>query len=228
MRIFILVCVFLLVAGSEAFAYGHLWYNQFAGIKNIKKIVVYPIDGMKHFETAEEKLMDYSEKKIEGVYFTLLKPPNEEAQKILRPNEDHAYMLQDFANEKARAWAVRERSGADAYLICRVRENVVQKDLSPEKAVNVEIKSWTEERGGPNGDRTYNESSYHTTHIIPAQYVYLHILDLEYSLYDLNGNKIMTFNNRLQGYGTSEQAQFQTLLKEFAKELSRAKKNSKT
>ena len=35
----------------------------------------------------------------------------------------------------------------------------------------------------------------------------------------------MLMNNQLQEYGTSEKDQFEDLLKEFAKELQKAKKN---
>ena len=36
---------------------------------------------------------------------------------------------------------------------------------SPAKTVNVQMKSWTEETGGPNGNRTYDENTWNFTRL---------------------------------------------------------------
>ncbi len=224
MRILVLVCI-LLMQVTGVLAHGHLWYDRYAGLENIKKVVILPIEGEKDFFEAEGYLDEKLEGKIEDTYFSSVAPANRASEDILAPSDHYEFFLHtQFADEKERAAAVRERLAADAYLVCRVRENRVQTDWSPETYTTVTITNYMYERGGPHGDRRYNEHSYTTGHLIPGGYVYLHCLDLDWALYDAEGNPLMLYNTGLKQYGTSEVRQFKELLKEFAREMKDARK----
>ena len=136
-----------------------------------------------------------------------------------------AHLTNQPVSMEVAAKAVKDITGADAYLVCKIRENSVQRDWSPETICYVTREEYTEERNGPDGYKKYNESSHEKRFVVEGQYVYLHLLNLEYCLYNTFGQKIMLMNNQLQEYGTSEKDQFEDLLKEFAKELQKAKKN---
>ena len=61
-------------------------------------------------------------------------------------------LLQNFPDEKSRAAEVEKVTMADAYIIPRFRENRVQKDISPQRTWNVQLKTWTRIEDGPNGN----------------------------------------------------------------------------
>ena len=221
----LLLSLLLLITTSQALAFDHVWFNKEAASGKITKIAIFPIADFNNFYEAEGYLQDKLQERVKGIYFTLLKPANHKSNDILAANADHQYLVEhEFGSEAERGKAVQERVGADAYLICKLREDRVQKDWSPETWDTVEIKSWTEEWGGPDGYKKYNESSYMTNHLVPGCYVYLQILDLDFTLFNNKGEKIMLYNARRQGYGTTEIDLFRDLLKGFSGELKKAKK----
>ena len=222
----IILCTLLLtIISCCAFADGHVWYDKYAGIDKVKKIVVFPVVGTKNIVGIEDLWKDLLTKRVKGTYFSLLQPDNSQMSLIVDANKDYEVLLKTFPTEQERAKAVRDITGADAYLICNIRENRIQRDWSPETTCNVTIEEYTEERGGPDGYKKYNENSYEKRFVVEGQYVYLHLLNLDYCLYDTNGEKVMLMSNQLQEYKTSEKEQFEELLKDFAKELQKAKKN---
>lgn len=210
---------------SSVFANAHVWYDKYAGIDKIKKVVVFPVVGTKNIVGVEDVWKDFLTKRVKGTYFKLLQPENTQMSLIMEANTEYEKLLKTFSSEQDRAKAVKDRTGADAYLVCKIRDNSVQRDWSPEKTCYVTIDEYTVESGGPDGYKKYNESSHEERFVVEGQYVYLHLLNLEYCLYNTSGQKIMLMNNQLQEYGTSEKDQFEDLLKEFAKELQKAKKN---
>ena len=215
----------LMMISSCAFADAHVWYDKYAGIDKIKKVVVFPVEGTKNIVGVEDFWKDFLSKRVKGTYFTLLQPENNQMSLIMETNTEYEKLLKTFSSEQDRAKAVKDITGADAYLVCKIRDNSVQRDWSPEKTCYVTIDEYTVESGGPDGYKKYNESSHEERFVVEGQYVYLHLLNLEYCLYNTSGKKIMLMNNQLQEYGTSEKDQFEDLLKEFAKELQKAKKN---
>lgn len=222
----ILICTVLMMLMSvSAFARNHVWYDKNAGISTMKKIVVFPIEGTTTYQGAYGALTDNLSKRIKNIHFTVLQPGNAQASRIMATNDRLAALLGDFPSEEARAQAVQEATAADAYLICRVREDRVQQDWSPETECAVTIEEYTEETGGPDGTRRYDTSSYVTTHVVPGQYVYLHLLNLDYALYDDQGRKIMLVQNNAQGYGCTQEGLYKDLFKEFSKELKVANKD---
>ncbi len=222
MKSLLFTLLFMMIS-SNVFADAHVWYDKYAGIDKIKKVVIFPIVGTKGIMGVEEFWKDYLTKKVKGTYFSLLQPVN--TQIGMGTNNEYGKLLRPFVTEQERAEAVKEITGADAYLVCKVRENRVQRDWSPETTCSVTIEEYTRVRNGPDGNKTFDESSYDDFFVVEGQYVYLHILNLEYCLYNTNGEKIMLMNNQLQEYGTNEKNQFEELLKDFAKELKEAKKN---
>lgn len=215
----------LLMFSINAFAHNHVWYDKSAGIGKLRKVVVFPINGHKNVKDIEDLWKDYLTKRNKNVYFALLTPDNAQESMIIVQNEDYLTLLNDYATEADRAKAVKEKTGADAYLICNIRTNKIQTDWSPEKVCYVNMTSYTRITDAPDGDRTINRQTWSVRHVVPGQYVYLNILNLEYCLYDTNGNKIMLLQHRIQGYNTNEEEQFKNLLTEFSKEFKEAKKN---
>ena len=214
-----------MMISSSVFADAHVWYDKYAGIDKIKKVVVFPVVGTKNIVGVEDVWKDFLTKRVKGTYFTLLQPENNQMSLIMETNTEYEKLLKHFSTEQDRAKAVRDITGADAYLVCKIRDNSVQRDWSPEKTCYVTIDEYTVESGGPDGYKKYNESSHEERFVVEGQWVYLHLLNLEYCLYNTYGQKIMLMNNQLQEYGTSEKDQFEDLLKEFAKELQKAEKN---
>ena len=221
----VLFTLLLMMISSSVFADAHVWYDKYAGIDKIKKVVVFPVVGTKNIVGVEDVWKDFLTKRVKGTYFTLLQPENTQMSLIMEANTEYEKLLKTFSSEQDRAKAVKDITGADAYLVCKIRDNSVQRDWSPEKTCYVTIDEYTVESGGPDGYKKYNESSHEERFVVEGQYVYLHLLNLEYCLYNTSGQKIMLMNNQLQEYGTSEKDQFEDLLKEFAKELQKAKKN---
>lgn len=221
----LLFTLLLMMISSSVFADAHIWYDKYAGIDKIKKVVIFPVKGTKNIVGVEDVWKDFLTKRVKGTYFTLLQPENTQMSLIMEANTEYEKLLKPFSTEQERAKAVKDITGADAYIVCKIRDNSVQRDWSPEKTCYVTIDEYTVESGGSDGYKKYNESSYEKRFVVEGQYVYLHLLNLEYCLYNTFGQKIMLMNNQLQEYGTSEKGQFEDLLKEFAKEFQKAKKN---
>lgn len=214
----------LLLFSVSAFAKGHLWYDKTAPLGQCKKIVVFPIEGNYSFEQANDVLGNNVERRLKGVTFTVLNRNSQESL-IMQDNANLEYLRDTpFATEAQRGAAVKEKTNADFYLVCRVREDRIQTDLSPEITEFVTLNAYTEESGGPGGYRKYNEGSWEVPYTVAEQYVYLHLLNLEYTLYNKEGKKVMLFQHRRQGYGTSEELQFKDCLQEFAATLRDVKK----
>lgn len=223
----LIISLLLLLVHSCAFAYGNVWYDKNGALSKATKIVVFPINGAKGYGMADSYLHDKLQERVKGVYFPLVVPPNAQSTQIIAANKDYEYLTGYFADEKARGAAVEERLAADAYIICKVRENRVQHDVSPETWTTVTIEAWTEETGGPDGYKKWDESSYEQDYLVPEKDLYLNILDLDFYMYDTNGNKIMLFNTRRQSYEDDETALFRDIIKEYANEVKKAKKLSK-
>lgn len=219
-----LAILLLMLCSSTVFAKGHLWYDKDSGLGQCKKIVVFPVEGQYEFLQANDVLGNNIEQRLKGVAFTILARNSQESL-IMQDNANLAYLRNtEFSDERERGAAVKEKTNADFYLLCRVREARIQSDWSPEVTEYVTLSAYTVESGGPSGYRKYDESSWTVPYTVEGQYVDLHLLDLEYILYNKQGEKVMLFQNRRQGYGTSEELQFKDCLKEFTVALRDAKK----
>ena len=132
-------------------------------------------------------------------------------------------LLNPYPDEKTRAAAVFEQTGADMYIFPRFKEKRIQVDISPRKEVDVQLSSWTEITGSKDKDGTYDKKTWTEHHVIPETKVYLHIMELEFEGYDTEANKVMLFTDARREYGTSEEKQFKDITKYIRKDFSELK-----
>ena len=231
-KLFVGVAVCLAVHAG-AFAHGNLWYDWNIDFKPLKKIVVYPfataeapddfLDGAEGSVSFAEnnRLWERLNKKLKGHNFLRLsKGPFEEGRVL---SGDYTRLLAPYGSEAERARAVEDATMADAYLLPRFRENWVRIDISPETYFRVTLKSWTEETGGPDGDRRYDEQSRTVGHVVPEREMPCRIMDIEYELLSGTGERIVTYENSARQYFTGEQDMFKDLSEEFLDDLKRVK-----
>lgn len=166
------------------------------------------------------RLWERLNKKLKGHNFLRLARGIQE-ERVL--SGDYSYLMNEYKSETERAKAIADATMSDAYLLPRFRENWVRIDHSPETYVEVTLKSWTEETGGPNGDRKYDERSWTEGHTIPAKDMPCRIMDIEYELLGDTGEKIITYENSARRYFTSEKDMFKELTEEFMDDLKRVK-----
>ena len=137
-------------------------------------------------------------------------------------------LLQNFPDEKSRAAEVEKVTMADAYIIPRFRENRVQKDISPQRTWNVQLKTWTRIEDGPNGNETKDEKTRTVQHTIPAREIFLHRMSVEFAGYDANAKRVLTSIQNSRLYDVTEEKQFKDLVNDFQKVFAESKKIKKT
>lgn len=196
---------------TSAFAHGELWYDAASHLPQYKKIVIYPIKGLdgtfKIDEDEESEIYqanDYFDKRFVRklkIKTVPLGSGTKENKEIRVDEEKYKSLYNDFSSEKDRAATVTAVTAANGYIIPKINLDKLEPHLSPAKTVRVEMKSWTEEKDGPNGDRTYDERTWTETHTIPAQELMLYHMGIEYNMYDREGKKIMTYRNAEHTYG---------------------------
>ena len=140
-----------------------------------------------------------------------------EGSRVLSDTPQFQELLNSFPTERDRAQAVENATMADGYVLPRIREKRVQVDISPETSFNVPMCTWTEERGGPNGNRTFNRREWVEHHVIPEKEMKLHVLDMEYTLYNSNGRKVMTLTDSTREYNKEEEDIFKESADTFCK-----------
>lgn len=234
----IIAGIFFLTA-SKVFAYEIFWYDKNCGFDKFAKIVLFPLSN--NWENPYDYLLgeegtinfrlnsyldDRLTKKLKKVNFIRLANAIHEKGEIL--TSLHGELLQPFDSEQARAAAVDEATMADMYIVPQFRENRVQEDISPRREWNVELKSWTEEKDGPKGDKIYDEETRVVRHVIPEKKIYLHIMQAEFTGYNNRAEKILTSLQQDRRYGTNEESQFKYLVDDFQKIFveAREEKNS--
>ena len=220
----------MLIMQSAAHAYGIFWYDLNSDIGEWKKVVIFPLANSNDKNTylidrnensllywENKHLMERFEKKIKNLHTVRLAPGIDEEKEILV--DKYSVLLQPYPNEKARAEAVFEQTGADMYILPRFKEKRIQKDISPSKTVTVEMRSWTEEKNGPDGNRTYDEKKWTVTHVIPEKEIFLHIMELEFEGYDTEANKVLTFIDSRREYNVDDKHQFRNITKYIRKDF---------
>ncbi len=228
--------IFFLTA-SKVLAYEIFWYDRNCGFNKFAKIVLFPLsngwaspndyllgkEGTKNFRL-NSYLDDRLTKKLQKINFIRLANEIQEKGEIL--NSLYGELLQPFENEQARAAAVEETTMADMYIVPRFRENRVQEDISPRREWDIELKSWTEETGGPDGYKRYNEKSRTVHHVIPETKIYLHIMQAEFTGYNNRAEKILTSLQQDRRYNISEESQFKRLVDDFQKSFVEAREET--
>ena len=196
---------------TTAFAHGELWYDAASHLPQFKKVVVYPLrglDGTFKIDANEKSEIyqanDYFDKRFVRklkIKTVPLGSSLKENKEIRVDEEKYKSLYNNFSSEQERARVVTEITRADGYVMSRINLDRLEPHLSPAKTVTVQMKSWTEETGGPNGDITYGERTWNVTHTIPAKELMLYHLGIEYNMFDRAGKKIMTYRNAEHTYG---------------------------
>ncbi len=224
---------------SKVFAYEVFWYDKNCGFDKFAKIVLFPLtnnwenaydyqlgkEGSRNFRL-NSYVDDRLTKKLKKVNFIRLANEIHEKGEIM--TSLYGELLQPFESEQARAAAVEEKTMADMYIVPQFRENRIQTDISPRREWNVELKTWTEETGGPDGYKKYDEKSRTVHHVIPETPVHLHIMQVEFTGYNSQAEKIMTSLQQDRRYNISEESQFHTLVDDFQKSFVDARKEKNT
>lgn len=229
----------IFLTASKVFAYEIFWYDKNCGFNKFAKIVLFPLsnswenpydyllgnEGTRNF-TFNSYLDQSLTKKLKKVNFIRLANEIHEKEEILTGL--HGELLQPFDSEQARAAAVEEATMADMYIVPQFRENRVQEDISPRCEWDIELKSWTEEKDGPNGNRIYDERKRVVHHVIPEKKIYLHIMQLEFTGYNNRAEKVFTSLQQYRSYNFDEETQFKYLVDSFQKSFvdARGEKNS--
>lgn len=196
---------------ASAFAHGELWYDAASHLPQFKKIVVYPVKGLNgEFKLDENEQSeayqenDYFDKRFVrklNIKTVPLGSSLKENKEIRVDEEKYKSLYNNFSSEKDRAATVYSVTGSNGYIMPQITLSKAEPHTSPAKTVNVQMKSWTEETGGPDGYRTYNENTWTERHTIPAKDLMLYHLGVDYNMYDREGKKIMTYRNAEHTYG---------------------------
>lgn len=224
---------------AKVSAYEMFWYDRNCGFNRFAKIVLFPLsngwenpgdyllgrEGTKNFRL-NSYVDDRLTKKLKNINFIRLANEIQEKSDILE--NLYGELLQPFADEKSRAAAVENATMADMYIVPRFRENRVQEDISPRREFTVQLQSWTEEIGGPDGYKKYNERNYTVHHVIPETKIYLHIMQVDFTGYNNRAEKILTSLQQDRRYYVTEEDQFKELVDDFQKSFveAREEKNS--
>lgn len=223
----------IMSASSLASAYGMFWYDMSTDLPMWKKVVIFPLSNAwekdRFLISTDENsllywenkyLMERFDKKIKNMHTIRLAPGIAEKGAILI--DKYSMLLQPYPNEQARAAAVFEQTGADMYIIPQFTKKYVHKDVSPSIEADIELKSWTEETDGPDGNKTYDEKKWTEHHVMPARPVYTSVTELSYTGYDTKANKVMLFSDIRHGGGDAKHV-FRDISKYLRKEFSEIK-----
>ncbi len=222
-------------SAGKVFAHEIFWYDRSTGFDRFAKIVLFPLtnvwdapddyqlggEGTRNF-TFNSYVDDRLTKKLKKINFIRLANEIREKDDIL--TKTLGVLLQPFDSEKARATAVEETTMADMYLVPRFRENRVQEDISPRREWDVELKSWTQVIDGPKGDEIFDERWRTVHHVIPETKIYLHRMQVEFTGYDKNANKILVSVHHDRRHNVTELTQFHTIVDEFQDAFTEARK----
>lgn len=217
MKKVLLTTAMLLTLSVSCFAKGPMWYDKSSTFGMAKKFVLFPIEGKCNYDGANDALYDDVQKRLgKGVVVIKLQKNGQEGI-VMQQNQHHQYLLETyFSNEIERGAAVKEHANSEYYLVPRVRENEVEEEWSPRHTETIELASYTEEVGGPDGYKKYNESKRYETHTVPGKTLYLRKLNLDYIVYNSKGQKVLMYQNQEAGYNKTEEEDFKSLLREFA------------
>lgn len=202
---------FAAILPTTAFAHGELWYDAASHLPQFKKIVVYPFKGLDGTFKIDEneksevyQANDYFDKRFVRklkIKTVPLGSSLKENSEIRTDAEKYRSLYNNFPSEQERAAVVTEITAANGYVMSQIDLDKLEPHISPTKTVTVQMKSWTEETGGPNGNRTYDERTWNVTHTIPAKELMLYHFGIEYNMFDRDGKKIMTYRNAEHTYG---------------------------
>lgn len=233
-----------LMAHGSAMAYDNLWFDRSAGIDRFQKVVVYPMSKGSRDKFFPENKAPYGSYNYElhkrltrhakGItYYELfdrIPEKNDTVAMVVKP-EVKEKLLGKFASEKDRAAAIQEAFAADGYIVPFFRDRRIQVDHSPAATAEVENYAYTQVEHAPNdkydGERSYkiDERRWTETVHIPAADLERYITELEFTMFNEDGNKIFTCLNRRHSYNHDFDYQYKDMKDDFADDLKDIKKN---
>lgn len=195
----LLSCV--LLSSNQAQAYGNYWLSGNVDWNRVKTAVVFKNEGVPEGNIVSAVLLDNA-KRLKGMQLLPLH--------------------KTFAEEKARAQAVRE-AGGDIYVVPYVREYEVQKDYVEGKVVRVSLESWREVTS-PYRNWTSPKDVEYDDHFISPGYTYLNKTAVDYYVYDNQGQLVMLYGDSRYAYTVKNKENLQEITREFFNEIKNASK----
>lgn len=182
------------------------WVKDDAKLNTAKKIIIFPAEGQQTGAEVTDYIVERSNK-ISNIQFVRAGTLNESLLK--------------FTSEKERAQ--KAAAYADFYIVPIIREYSSQQEISPGKTVSVRMESWREIHSSE-----YNWTSPRRVHYedyrIPETEHYLKTVNVDYYVYNTNGEPVLVFNKTEHTYD-SRLSSFKSITKEFFDILKRATKN---
>ena len=189
------LCAGLLSFSQLASAYGLSWIDRDYDFSKLGQVACLALDETAPYN-AENNLLKESKR---------LKNPFSSSYDI------DASMVDKVALGKL----VKEKTGADAFLITKIVMNEDQIDRVEGRYFPVTMHHYTEV-DGPNGKHIERERYFDTQHYCPAHDVNLHKLEVDFHLYDANtGKEIFSFNDVRRSYNRYQEDLFKDIAKEF-------------
>ena len=192
-----------LMSCISAWAHGALWADN-EQLRQVNKVVILPFEGPRRYYGGEAYLQDALSKRNKDTQFILVADAQGNPQEIAR------------------------RYGANAYVITYIRENDVRQDWSPDLKYSYNYRYYKEETNGPHGTRRHDDHSYYTTQYFNGCNVAMQKVNMDFVMYNTNGNVIMTMQDRNYSYSNSEESLTKDILKEMAISWRDAKKDAKS
>lgn len=230
------IVLVLLTFWSSCEAAGNMWMDEHAEIqaKDYKKVIVMPLRVSSEKVGVPDRLGNYDKillkrlgKRFKQTNFLGFGRELPEKQQILRARPEFAALAGEFPSEMERAKAVHRITGADGYLVPHVRYARQRQDVSPETVVTVQHESYYNVRNGPHGDKyRLGLQKWQEAYVIPQHTSSLQMLDMDFVLYDAHsGQKALTLIDYHREYGVSEADAYGTVVKNFAGDWWRQKKD---
>ena len=200
--------VSFLIHGTAS-AHENFWYDQNLKLDAIKTVAILPVEVE---DSSENSFFEsYIETKLAKDFHDI---------RFLAATDEKFFTK--FDDEKTRASNVKFLYNVEYYLVPQIFINVLQEDQSPETLIYAPMKSWTEIEAGSNFS-VRDEKFWTERHIIPARMVNLQMFQIGFTLYDLNGNAVLTFAGQDQSYDKHSEQMFREIMDRFSSELQYAR-----
>lgn len=226
-----------LLSYGTAEARDALWFDKDAGIDRFQKVMLFPIadgDRWNYFSTDIQPYASYNyemhkrlTRHAKGIkLYELFTPIDEKGQvvQVETPANIQA-LLQPFPSEEARAALINSSYAPDGYIVPYFRKRYSVDDCSPETTFYVPMEAYTEVKDSPRGNYTCDHSSWHEYYTVPERWLKRYITELEVTMFNEQGQPIMTCLNGKQSYIADFDDEFKYLKDDFADDLKVIKAN---
>ena len=224
----------LAAAPLAASAHGNIWEDESAPVTSYQRIVLYPVRDMKSegllpsaYPEWNDELVRRLGKRIKHTEFLWFQGQSDtktdKKGEIAAGTPTYQTLLQTFPSEDARTQAVYAATGADGYLLPRLRFQKERTDVSPATWTNVTVESYYNVDNGPRGSEwRRNWRIWPMMHFIPEMRRTLRMIDCDFTLYDARTHKkAMTLFDSYRCYGADSAHAYEVITKNFAGDWSR-------